>query len=348
MKIITGSYSIARYCEELQAGKIIVNRTYQRGDKIWPTSAVSYLLDSILLGFPLPKFLLWQRTDLKTKNTTLEIVDGQQRSNAIRHFYEDKFIISTGTFRGNRYSTLEPSIQSEFLAYQVATDTFADTTEDQVREVFRRMNSYTAPLNRQEQRHARYQGEFKVFIASTVGEFSSVLLHLGVFNERQLIRMNDAELITDLVRAMQHGIETASAAKLDQIYAEYDQAFPHANQVGDALASAFELLLQLPELRQSPLMTRYGIYSLLLAIVNQRANFPALRRYFVTRTPQSLRVEDIAVNLGRLAEALELRNERGSFAEFVKASEAATNTLKNRQIRFEWFSRALTDRVFPS
>jgi len=34
-------------------------------------------------------------------------------------------------------------------------------TPAEVREVFRRINSYTVPLNSEEQRHATYQGPFK-------------------------------------------------------------------------------------------------------------------------------------------------------------------------------------------
>jgi hypothetical protein len=59
---------------------IIVNHDYQRSDKVWPPAARSYLIETILLGFPIPKLSLYQTTDLKTKKTKKEIVDGQQRS----------------------------------------------------------------------------------------------------------------------------------------------------------------------------------------------------------------------------------------------------------------------------
>ena len=37
-------------------------------------------------------------------------------------------------------------------------------TPDQIRETFRRINSYTVPLNPEEHRHAVFQGDFKWFM----------------------------------------------------------------------------------------------------------------------------------------------------------------------------------------
>ena len=92
---IQTNMTVADYCLAMDRHEITVNKEYQRSDKVWPDSARSYLIESILLGYPLPKFYLNSITDVKHRKTSKEIVDGQQRSRAIHDFYNDQFKLST-------------------------------------------------------------------------------------------------------------------------------------------------------------------------------------------------------------------------------------------------------------
>jgi hypothetical protein len=105
MNVLPSSFSIAEYCGQMNRGDIVINRNYQRSSKVWPPAARSYLIDTILLGFPIPKLSLYQKTDLKSRTTHKEIVDGQQRSKAIHDFFKDELRISgKSTFTGKKYS----------------------------------------------------------------------------------------------------------------------------------------------------------------------------------------------------------------------------------------------------
>ena len=75
MRVTPSNFTIAEYCQQMEEKLIIVNHDYQRSDKVWPPAARSYLIETILLGFPIPKLALYQTTDLKTKRTKKEIVD---------------------------------------------------------------------------------------------------------------------------------------------------------------------------------------------------------------------------------------------------------------------------------
>ena len=59
MQILSTSYTVADYCAAMTNGEIIVNRDYQRSDKVWPPAARSYLIESILLDYPIPKLFLY-------------------------------------------------------------------------------------------------------------------------------------------------------------------------------------------------------------------------------------------------------------------------------------------------
>ena len=113
MQVTTTSYTIAEYCQQMKERKIVVNREYQRSPKVWPLSARSYLIDTVLTGFPMPKICLYEKTDLKTRITTKEIVDGQQRSETILSYYNDGFRVTTANspYEGRKYSSLQEEDQ---------------------------------------------------------------------------------------------------------------------------------------------------------------------------------------------------------------------------------------------
>lgn len=118
MKVNHTTMTISDYCQGMARREIVVNREYQRSDKVWPSIARSYLIESLILSFPLPKFTHYLVTDIISKKTQKEIVDGQQRSIAIRDFYEDKLQLSnsieTRSLRGKRYSELDEEHQESW------------------------------------------------------------------------------------------------------------------------------------------------------------------------------------------------------------------------------------------
>ena len=59
------------YRDALLRGDIIINRDinrdYQRSSRVWPDMAKSYLMETILRDFPIPKLFLHQTQDTKTR-----------------------------------------------------------------------------------------------------------------------------------------------------------------------------------------------------------------------------------------------------------------------------------------
>jgi len=110
MKANSSPMSVADYCNAIRDKKIIVNQDYQRKDGLWNTPARSFFIESILLQYPIPKLFLYAKLDLRTRETIKEIVDGQQRSQALILFFEGKLSLSksidTEELRGLKYNRL--------------------------------------------------------------------------------------------------------------------------------------------------------------------------------------------------------------------------------------------------
>jgi hypothetical protein len=332
----------------MHAGTIVINRDYQRTDAVWPPAARSYLIDTILKGFPMPKFSLSQQTDLKSRKTIKEIVDGQQRSKAIVDFFDGKLRLSgKSEFSGKLFSQLEQENQQRFIDYSITADVFVGATENEIREVFRRMNSYTVPLNPQEKRHATHQGDFKWFIVEMTRKYAGALKSIGVFSERQLSRMADAALLSEVVMAMTKGIETSSQRKIDAFYTEKDPEFIEEPDMTKRLDEAFSRILVWEQLHNGNLMKPFHLYCLVPAISHCVRHLPSLVSVYDPTTVKLLKDEALLANLGALAQALESPTPPKRLAAFVQASTAATNTKNHRETRFRFFCQALSSKSFP-
>ncbi len=72
--------------------KLWVNRHYQR-KLVWTVAEKQKLIDSILLGYPLPLILLAEKA-----NSCYDIIDGMQRLNAIFTFIETSYSLESGKY----------------------------------------------------------------------------------------------------------------------------------------------------------------------------------------------------------------------------------------------------------
>ena len=79
---------------------------------------------------------------------------------------------------------------------------YPELQEEDIRQVFRRINSYTVPLNPQEKRHATHQGAFKWFVVGLGETYAQSLKTMGVLSETNLSRMADQALFTEITYAI--------------------------------------------------------------------------------------------------------------------------------------------------
>lgn len=345
MQVTPSTFTIAEYCDQLRERKIIVNREYQRNDKIWPPAAKSYLIDTILKGFPIPKLSLYQKTDLRTRKTVKEIVDGQQRSQVILDFFLGKYRLSNQSeFPGADFSHLEESQQRKFLDYPLTVDIFTAANEEDIREVFRRINSYTVILNKQEQRHATYQGAFKWFIVDLTNKYAQSLKQIGVFSEKDFVRMRDGEFFAELIFAIFDGLTSSSQPKLDGLYRKFDSNFEQANQINGRIDHAFHFIFAWEAIHKTSLMRPYIFHTLLLAIMHHLEPIEPLIKLFATPKVTTFDTNFVLPNLTSLIEALETTGEK--FKPFVEACAGSTNKRPQREVRFKFLCRALQPKLF--
>jgi hypothetical protein len=339
---------ISDYCAAMERGEIRINRAYQRSDKVWPPAAQSYLIESIILGYPVPKIYHDNITNLQTGRSVREIIDGQQRSRTIKDFREGKFRLSGpkihDDLKGRYYDDLEDEHKQSFLTYVLSIDMFSGARPPEIRQVFRRMNSYTVPLNPEELRHATYQGDFKWFIASVSEDYQETLKSFNILTEKSLTRMQDLKLLTECAHAFAHGVRTTNKNKLDGLYEEFDETFAEVDLYESAFSYALSHLQTLDNIPETNLAKPYIAYAIIVALLSHRRDIPDLENPY--DQGEDLNAELIKQNLERLSEALELDEdelEDSAFADFVGACSARTNVRDQRETRIRWFMRAFEE-----
>lgn len=352
MKITRNVIPISDLNQWLSEGTLIINKKYQRSPGLWPKNSRSYFIDTILNDFTFPKVTIRQTIDLKTKKSIREVVDGQQRLLTIKDFIEGKIVLSSVSkkYKGLRFADLDEDMQNSFLSYEVSLDTIVAGSEEQVLEIFRRMNSYTLPLNYPEKRHASYQGEFKWFILDLVERYSPMFNKYEVLTIKEISRMMDADLMTELCQVLIEGVTGRSSAKLDKLYKEFDATFSEKEVLNSKIIETMDYIKgTLDKVCSAGVLTSYSFYSLFSALIYNKFginNVSADEVMGCEVINEFTNDVDIAEqNILELFRAVNEKDEGGNFGEFVKACSATTHSLINRKIRLKWLVVALQCRL---
>lgn len=365
------------YAEAMIGGRIKVNRDYQRSGGLWPYRAKCALIETMILGYPMPALFMHQQFDLETRKPFREVVDGQQRTDAIMAFYNKELMLSkklaTERLRGKKLTSLNPEDYEAFITYSLPIFLFTDATSSDVSEAFRRINSHTSVLNPEEKRHSRFQGTMKWFIVDLTKELYQTFCNLNVFSKSQLLRMQDAKLLTEILFAYYRGIATTKDEQLDALYADFDSddEMENADELRDRILTAFGEIGTWNWLPGSSFVKPYQLLTLVLAVMHAQTDIESLTR--LAAGGQGLvAASDVQENMSVLEQALEASEQLPSnstepveelevpdgadnadrvtefdprfqaFSGFITASRGATNTQESRRERFLTMLRAVT------
>ena len=278
-------------------------------------------------------------------------MDGQQRITTINDFLADKFRLGAASpaYQGQYFSDLAQEVQQLFLSYTVAVDVIRNAEKAEILQMFRRMNAYTLPLNEAEKRHSSYFGEFKVFINRRADQYGAFLSEWNVLTKRQMIRMGDAELLTEMVLALEQGTVSTSATHLRNLYKFNDVEFPQAGEYGEKIGAALDFIIEnFGELRGTFMTKSFVVHSLFCALIHNRFGLPGFEEKSDV-VPIGAFCPDVASaidDLKTLAAAHETKDQ-GVLGPYVEACSAGSNREAQRTTRVQYICRALRGELFP-
>lgn len=158
--------------------RLFVNRRYQR-KLVWTLEEKQRLIESIVKRYPIPAILIAERKS----GDGYEIIDGLQRLHAIVSFIETGFSTLDGKyFDVKHFPTAQTNADaglfltadtqnwisqkdvSAVLDYTLALSVMRNATDDEVNDVFGRINTYGHRLSDQERRQAGVENEFSQMV----------------------------------------------------------------------------------------------------------------------------------------------------------------------------------------
>lgn len=245
-EITPNTFRVADFIGWQREGSLRLNPAFQRRS-VWRPGARSYFIDTLARGLPVPLIFVRERVDLDQQKVVREVVDGQQRLRTVIAFVDpgsladfdqdsDGFAIRrehNPRLAGRPFSSFPEETKRDILGYRFSVQILPSDAEDrEVLQIFARLNSTGIRLNAQELRNAAWFGKFKTRMYELSYGQLERWLGWSLFNEDQVSRMLEVELVSDVVVNMIQGLAGKSQPNIDRHYEKYDTDFPHSVEIG--------------------------------------------------------------------------------------------------------------------
>lgn len=180
------SPTVSLLFDRVKYNEIDLQPEFQRGDRVWPIPDKSRLIESVLLGLPIPVlyFAEKENTDPDVDADYIWVViDGLQRTTALIGYmkgeYELKGLKRLKEYNELKFNELPRKEQRKIREYQLFGHLIpmSNDSDAMIREIFHRINTYGKTLSLQEIRSALYQGPTNRFLkyAAESDEFLSAI-----------------------------------------------------------------------------------------------------------------------------------------------------------------------------
>lgn len=255
------------------AGELQMKPPFQR-NPVWTWPQKSYLIDSILNGYPVPEIYMQEFVD-ESGNEQHIIIDGQQRTRACLDFIEGDFSIKeeeSPTWGGMAFDDLSGEDKKKIFSYTFIVRILPEMSDDEIRGIFQRLNKNVVALNKQELRQATYWGPF----INAMQELSNYNYWntTGIFTPLNVRRMMDIEYVSELAIAVLHGHQNKKES-IDGYYQEYEEEFEQKDELVSIFRTViYELEQIFPDIKTTRWKKKTDFYSLFLYLASHSSQLP--------------------------------------------------------------------------
>jgi len=201
---------------------------------------------------------------------------------AVLSFVKDGFKLSRAhhrDFGGHVFSELDNGTQKDILKYEFVVDLLQDMPDREVYDLFARINTFSEKLKAQELRNAKWFGDFKSCVYKLAISFKGFVETNSVFTSKQVLRMAEAEFISDLLLAMEEGPREGKKPVIDKAYADYDDKFPNRERLEKRFVEVIDAIGAIGGTELASLRFRATklLYPLFCAVYHMKYGLPRLQ-----------------------------------------------------------------------
>jgi hypothetical protein len=169
IRITTKNFTIREVYNQTMDGELDLAPDFQRSF-VWKDAQQIRLIESILLGIPLPAFYFNQDSQ-----GAFQVIDGVQRLTTIQSFMNGSLSLQEShleylkDIQGMKYDTLDAPVRRRFAGTQIVAHVIEPQTPDEVKyDIFNRVNTGGTPLTAQEIRHCMSKERSRTFLKNLV------------------------------------------------------------------------------------------------------------------------------------------------------------------------------------
>jgi len=335
----TTHHNVSWFKKAADDGELVIRPRYQR-NPVWLKPQKSSLIDTILRGFPVPELYMQELIETDGSQEHV-VVDGQQRVTTCLEFVSGEFEISekeSDKWGGLGFYDLTEDEQRIIWKYPFVVRIIPDIPEDEVKDIFTRLNRYNMALNKQELRHATYWGEF-ITCVEGIAE-NDFWGESGIFSANDVRRMLDVEYISELAVGVLHGPQNKKNS-LDRWYKIYEAEFPDRHFLEEVFASVLgELAHVLPDLRHTRWRRSSDFYTLFLVFADHVEDLPLNRE---ERALAQGKLTAFGDQVSAFLAADSGGKGKSAVSKYAKAVARAATDLANRTERSKQLEAVLKD-----
>lgn len=306
---------------------------FQRNE-VWSKAAQIMLIDTIIKGVPIPKVYI--KSIIQGGNTYRVVIDGQQRLTAILKFVNNELALKKpyiGDYQGKKFEELPPDIQNQILRYKIDINEIFNPTDEEIRDLYSRVNKYTVQLNKQELRRADFPGDF-IRLAEELSE-NKFFEEAKLFSVKQRRRMLDVEYIEELLTVILEGIQDKKDY-LDSVCEKYMQLDDQADIVDTFTGIIDDIALVFDSnafpMKDTRFKQKSDFYSLFACIFE-------LRKEKVLNQEKIDNIRDI---LREMCDNVGPQSEDDLYREYATRCLSDANSLSNRKWRVEFLMERIS------
>ena len=305
---------------------------FQRNE-VWTQAAQIMLIDTILKGIPIPKIYI--KSIVKNEKTYRIVVDGQQRLTAILKFIRDELTLKKpyqGEYFNMKYSELPESVHDDFIRYKIDINEIFNPSDEEIRDLYSRVNKYTVQLNKQELRKADFPGEF-ISLAEKISE-NPFFDSSRIFSVKQRRRMLDVEFVEELLTIVLEGVQDKKEY-LDNVCEKYvileDERGIEQKFLGVIQDISIIFDLETFPIQDTRFRQKSDFYSLFACVLSLRE----------TGKLKIDKLQEIRNELRGMDEYIGPQSEDDEYREYATRCLSDANSITNRNWRTEFMRKRM-------
>jgi hypothetical protein len=222
---------------DIREDKLIPRPEFQRR-LVWTNRHKESFIQTVLLGLPFPEiYIAAGEVDTTTGEGKEMLVDGQQRMTTLSQYFTGSEDLKLKEV--TPYADLSNDAKKSFLEYEVVIRDLGSKNIEEIKEVFRRINSTKYSLNAMEIHNARFDGALKQFVDDLS---RNVFFEKNrVFGTTEIRRMGDVTFCLTVVISTLAGYFNRDSL-FEEFLEKYNDEFESSDTLKAELQSVFDLI----------------------------------------------------------------------------------------------------------